>query len=112
MGSGSRDNNRRARKRKSLALKYTTTPTNEDGSSFSNSASAEKISLLTPAEDAPVTVTNDYNVIINSDFFVSLILMIGHCPGCAAYINIEHLVQEKWVLHKFSDYSVLNVNGT
>ena len=101
MGSGSRHNNRRTRKGKSLAVKYTTTPTNEDGSSSSNSASAKKISLLTPAEDAPVTVSNDCNVIINSDFFVSLILMIGHCPGCTASINIEHLIQQKMGLAQF-----------
>ena len=53
------------------------------------------ISLVTPAEDAPVTVANDCNLIINSDFFMSLILMIGQCPDYAASINIEHLIQEK-----------------
>ena len=112
MVSGSRYNNRRVRKRKGFAVKYTTTPTNEDGSSASNSASEKKISLVTPAEDAPVTVANDCNFIINSDHFMSLILMIDQCLDCAASINIEHLIQEKRVLHNFSDYRVLNVNGT
>ena len=49
MVSGSRYNNRRVRKRKGFGVKYTTTPTNEDGSSASNSASEKKISLVTPA---------------------------------------------------------------
>ena len=91
MGSGSRYSNRRARKRKGFAVKSTATPTNEDGSSASNSASAKKISLVTPAEDAPVTVANNCNFIINSDLFISLISMVGQCPDCAASINIEHL---------------------
>ena len=77
MGSGSRYNNRRSRKRKVFAVKSTTTPTNEDGNSASNSASATKISLVTPAEDAPVTVANDCNFIINNDLFMLLILMIA-----------------------------------
>ena len=43
MGSGDRYNSRRARKRKGFAVKPTTVPTNEDGSSASNSAPAKKI---------------------------------------------------------------------
>ena len=93
--SGSRYNNRRARKRKGFPVKSTTTPTNEDGSSASISVSAKKNSLVTPAEDAPVTVANDCNFIINSDLFMSLILMIGQCSDCATSINIQHLIQEK-----------------
>ena len=95
MGSGSRYNDRGARKRKCFAVKSTVTPTNEDWTSASNSASAKKISLVTLAEDAPVTVANDCNLIINNDFFMSLISMIGQCPDYAASINIEHLIQEK-----------------
>ena len=99
--SGSRYNNRRARKRKGFAVKSTTTPTNEDGSLASISVSAKKISLVAPAEDAPVTVANDCNFIINSDLFMSLILMIGQCSDCAASINTEQLIQEKMGLAQF-----------
>ena len=59
MGSGSRYNNRRIRKRKSFTVESTTTPTNEDGNLASNSASGKKNLLVTPAEDAPVAVAND-----------------------------------------------------
>ena len=59
----------------------------------------KKYLLVTPAEDAPVTVANDCN--FNSDLFMSLILMIGQCPDCAASINIEHLIQEKMSLAQF-----------
>ena len=101
MGSGSRYNNRRARKRRDFAVKSTAKPTNEDGSSGSNSASVKKISFVTPAGDAPVTVANDCNFIINSDLFMSLMLIIVQCPNCAACINIEHLIQEKMGLAQF-----------
>lgn len=101
MASGSKYNNRRARKRRGFALKSTTKPTNEDGSSASNSASVKKISFVTPAGDAPVTVANDCNFIINSDLFMPLILMIAHCPDCAASVNIEHLIQQKMGLAQF-----------
>ena len=36
------------------------------------------------AEDAPVTMANDCNFIINSDLFVSLILIVSQYPNCAA----------------------------
>ena len=91
MGSGSRCN-RKARKRKGFAVKSTTTTVDQDGSSPSNSASTKKKLLFTPAEDAPVTVANDCKFVINSDLLMSLILMIGHCPDCAAPINIDHLI--------------------
>ena len=101
MGSGSRYNNRRGRKRRGFALKSTTKPTNEDGSSASNSASVKKISFVTPAGDAPVTFANDCNFIINSDLFMSLMLIIVQCPNCAATINIAYLIQEKMDLAQF-----------
>ena len=112
MGPESRYNNRRARKKKGFAVKSSTTPTNEDGSSASNSASVKKISFVTPAGDAPVTFANDCNFIINSDLFMSLMLIIVQCPNCAATINIEHLIHKKMDLAQFLDYRVLDVNGT
>ena len=36
------------------------------------------------AEDAPVTMANDCNFIINSDLFVSLNLIVSQYPNCAA----------------------------
>ena len=101
MGPESRYNNRRARKKKGFAVKSSTTPTNEDGSSASNSASVKKISFVTPAGDAPVTFANDCNFIINSDLFMSLMLIIVQCPNCAATINIEHLIHKKMDLAQF-----------
>ena len=112
MGPESRYNNRREKKKKGFAVKSSTTPTNEDGSSASNSASVKKISFVTPAGDAPVTFANDCNFIINSDLFMSLMLIIVQCPNCAATINIEHLIHKKMDLAQFLDYRVLDVNGT
>ena len=57
--------------------------------------------MVTPVEDPPITVANDCNFIINSDLFMSLILMIGQCPDRAASINIERLIQEKMGLAQF-----------
>jgi len=41
-------------------------------------------------EDATKTVPSYFNFIMDSDLFMSLILMISRCPDCGAAVNIEH----------------------
>lgn len=50
----------------------------------------QKLSSDTPAKFVPMNIANDFNFIIQS-----LILMVGQCPDCAAFVNIEHLPTER-----------------
>ena len=63
------------------------------------SASTQKLKVSLKSTDdsnPPVTVSPaivpEYNFIINSELFLSLITMNGRCPACIRSINIEHLL--------------------
>ena len=74
----------------------------------SESASAQKSNVLLKSTDdstTPVTIppatAPEWNFIINSELFLSLINMTGRCPACIVSINIEHFISEKMGLAQF-----------
>lgn len=106
MGSGSRYNKSRARKRKGFASKTinsATTNANEMLNTNNNntSASREKLDISSfPDSDFP-TATPGCNFIMDSDLFLSLMTMVGKCPDCVGSIKMVHLISEKMGLAQF-----------
>jgi len=71
----------------------------------STGASASKLNFSTLSEperdDSGTDIVTNCNFIIESDLFMSLILMIGKCPDCAGSVNIEHKLNDKMGLAQF-----------
>ena len=84
----------------------------------SESASAQKLNVLLKSTDdstTPVTIppatAPEWNFIINSELFLSLITMTGRCPACIVSINIEHFISEKMGLSLFIVMTVIETKS-
>ena len=114
MGSSSRYKSSKGNKRKFFRGKVTIndgyTASNVTQNVVNKSASAEKLEISLESNDdtsSPLTAF-DYNFIINSELFLSLITTIGRCPACIASINIKHLILEKRGLAQFFKISCID----
>ena len=115
MGASHRYAKRRSRKRKGFHGQNHWARENEEqtplGSptSASTGASAAKLNCSTISEperdNSETDIVTNCNFIIESDLFMSLILMIGKCPDCVGSVNIEHKLNDKMGLAQFFDIS-------
>ena len=119
MGSANRYAKKRARKRKGFCSSNqqsvdnskqqkmdTPDQTQLSSPTTSTGASISKLNFSTISEperdDSGTDIVTNCNFIIESDLFMSLILMIGKCPDCAGSVNIEHKLNDKMGLPQFS----------
>ena len=92
MGSGSRYNKSRSRKKKGFAGNLSnSTDNNQQQVQLPTSASAKKLKTSSETETS-CGIAHGRNFIIDSDLFIPLVTMIGRCPECVATVNIQHFL--------------------
>lgn len=115
MGSKSRYSKSRTRKRKYLGKKCDENGASsiEDKASSENgindggntevnkSASGKKLNISSTESVCLTSIAAECNFIMNSDLFISLLLMVGRCPDCVGPIDITHLISEKMGFAQF-----------
>ena len=95
MGSGSRYNKSRSRKKKGFAGNLSnSTDNNQQQVQLPTSASAKKLKTSSETETS-CGIAHGRNFIIDSDLFIPLVTMIGRCPECVAAVNIQHMIAQK-----------------
>ena len=94
MGSGSRYNKSRSRKKKGFAGNLSnSTDNNQQQVQLPTSTSALAKKLKTSLEtETSCGIAHGCNFIIDSDLFIPLVTMIGRCPECVATVNIQHFL--------------------
>ena len=101
MGSGSRYNKSRSRKKKGFAGNLSnSTDNNQQQVQLPTSASAKKLKTSSETETS-CGIAHGRNFIIDSDLFIPLVTMIGRCPECAAAVNILYMITQKIGLAQF-----------
>ena len=101
MGSGSRYNKSRSRKKKGFAGNLSnSTDNNQQQVQLPTSASAKKLKTSSGTETS-CGIAHGCNFIIDSDLFIPLVTMIGRCPECAAAVNILYMITQKIGLAQF-----------
>ena len=99
MGSGSRYNKSRSRKRKGFAGNLgNSTDSNQQQVQLPTSTSAKKWKTSSETETG---IAHGCNFLIDSDLFIPLVTMIGRCPECAAAVNILYMITQKIGLAQF-----------
>ena len=67
-----------------------------------SSASADKIDLQERTEkDFEDEHMPECNFLMNSDLFISLLLLVARCPDCLSAINVVHLQSKMGLAHFF-----------
>ena len=101
MGSGSRYNKSRSRKRRGFACNLgNSTDDNQEQVQLPTSASAKKLKTSSETETS-CGIARGCNFIIDSDLCIPLVTMVGKCPECVAAVNIQHMIAQKMGLAQF-----------
>ena len=101
IGSGSRYNKSRFRKRKGLAGNLgNSTDNDQQQVQLPTSASAKKLKTSSETEIS-CGIAHGCNFMIDSDLFIPLVTMIGRGPECVVAVNIQHMIGQKMGLAQF-----------
>ena len=94
MGSESRYNKSRYRKRKGFADNLSnSTDSNQQQVQLPTSTSTSAKKLKTSLEtETSCGIAHGCNFIIDSDLFIPLVTMIGRCSECVATVNMQHFL--------------------
>ena len=63
--------------------------------SINVSTSSSKLNIDNDDDDEGDGTNAEFRFIINSDLFLSLLIMLGRCPECCGAINVEHQPSQK-----------------